>query len=971
VVWFGFLLVAIFLTLPLAAFLGQAGPDRKRLAYEDFGFGNIRLPHTYVELDGFTTNNSGFVLSGGGHGRLLYRIDKPAGTRLDTELWFYAAPGIVSNQVDVAVDGGPPMTVARDTNYNGAPISLPPEVTRGSTIDLIFTAANSGDSDRLVLDQLVWAAWTGSPVAPPGGLGLIGLGLLCALIVIAMVPGKRGRFAGVGFGLVVALAAWLRFHQLPAAAAKVLDPDAITYRVLADHFHYWPLSQGIFCGCYSMREPFYIGLLRVVFDLFGESDYRLRVVSSVFSVLAVGLVVLAARRRLSWPVALAIGFVMALNGPFIDESVRGLRTELETVELIFIYYITDRGPSARPWLDAILTALTGAVAVLTRTYYLAMVVLVAAISFLTRYRPWTRAVVLVVVVALAVGVAEVGHRTGLYNTYHDAQYDSFVEGRSWANIEKFDYHRNLLHPELFPTAEDVATKGYLSGPYLTYGQYLFELHPPREVIADTLLGYWDIAQSFDGFLRIPDLTLPPPFGRGVLIGAIVDFAVRWLGIFGMGLMILAALRRPRDVILPLLVGSALVVQAFLYHRGMLERYRLTIEVYPLVMIAAGYAIETGLKRLGIKPEAALAALPSRLRALITPATLASAVAVISAATVVDTSANGPSLYAAMVITVAALAVAAWFERRVATLALLGVLVLVGPRLGATAALATAGVMLVRTGGRMSSLVPLWVLLPAIAVTLISAITHRNEAVGFFGAVETAAIVAGLAVSITLAWGHTEDLEFGLRSLALAGLPLALVAIGLSSPTAPSLGSLSVREPAVMAALLLLPVLAAAGLWLAAPRAAAPLATLLLGTLALAVVGNGQALIGFAVGLGWLLLTRARSVRSVALLAALLLLALGLSVTALRQSSAGSLPSITSAEQGLAGVLAMLFALVGAGIAAYRVGMPAGPVLLAALLAVGVAMLGESLLADPHAAVIFWTAAALPLGALGASKPPAL
>src|SRR5258708_8445232 len=146
-----------------------------------------------------------------------------------------------------------------------------------------------------------------------------------------------------------------------------LDPDAVAYRRYADSFQWWALfDHGVFSGNFAEREPLFPIVVNAYFQVLGSSDFHLRVVSVTLSIAVGVLSVIAARRRLSWWPALAVGFLVALSPPLIDESVRGLRLELEMLVLLLLYIALARGPAKRPLLDAVLVAVLGPALLPTR-----------------------------------------------------------------------------------------------------------------------------------------------------------------------------------------------------------------------------------------------------------------------------------------------------------------------------------------------------------------------------------------------------------------------------------------------------------------------------------------------------------------------------------------------------------------------------------------------------------------------------
>jgi hypothetical protein len=421
------------------------------------------------------------------------------------------------------------------------------------------------------------------PLAPPF-YSYLAFGGLAALVTLAILRGRRHSAAlALAMGVVVATATFARITVLIATHAP-LDPDAVAYRTYADTFQWWPpFDHGIFSGNFSEREPLFPMVVNAYFQVLGSSDFHLRVVSATLSIAVVILSVIAARRRLSWWPALAVGLLVAVSPPLIRESVRGLRLELEMLVLLLLYIALDRGPAKRPLLAAVLIGILGAAMVLTRTYYFPVFGVAVAISFLARYRPLRRAVGLAVLAALIMLSAEAAHRIGLYLHTHDVFYDTAVYSRWYANDEYFRFNRPLAHRELFPTLADYQKFGLYFGPKISTVQYLFDIHTPQEFVRDSLAGSREIFETV-GAVSVRERLGP--------LAPRVDLVVRWLVLLGLIGMLLRAWRHRRLAIIPAMVLTSLASTAFLFDHGLLERFRNTWQTFPLALIAAAWLVES-------------------------------------------------------------------------------------------------------------------------------------------------------------------------------------------------------------------------------------------------------------------------------------------------------------------------------------------------------------------------------------------
>jgi len=516
--------------------------------------------------------------------------------------WLYTG-GSVTGELRISSAG--PSRVYPNPSFAGDVIEFP-EATEASSIELEISARNAGPRDALVIDQLIWGTVKGRAAPRPILLSYAGLGLLAGLLTVPLVQVRRRWLLAMAVGLLIAVTAYTRFETLYARASGPLDPDAVVYRIYADRFQWWPpWENGIFSANFSEREPLFPLVVHAYFDALGSSDFHIRVVSSTLSVFAVPLTLVAAKRRLSWPVALTVAAIVALNTHLVNESVRGLRTELELCEVLGLYIVLDRPPSPRPRRESIVAGVLGAALVLTRTFYLPMILMATGISFVSRYRPLRTAFVSLLISVALVAFAVVGHRVAMFERQGDAFWDTAGYARWNANVEKFQYGHHLDHPELFPSEADYLKIGPYSGPRITYTQYLFQIHTLPDFVIGTAAGFIDVLATTGGFY-VPgaDKVLEPisqkmnvPLAKVADDG--IDLVLKAAAAIGLLALVVSSLRRPQlaDLLLPTMVASGLAFSTFLYHLRLVEPYRNTIQFYPLALIAGGWLTEETIRRL--------------------------------------------------------------------------------------------------------------------------------------------------------------------------------------------------------------------------------------------------------------------------------------------------------------------------------------------------------------------------------------
>jgi hypothetical protein len=586
-------------TLPLLAALAQPGTSTSEEINEDFIHGTIVRPDRLLTVEGFQAGDQGWYLNAGASGRLVYRVPGYPATRIGVNLWLYLRAG-VTNTISVSAPGLPTVQVASNLASLGDRLAIPPLYASASSVDVQIEGRNSSPTQQLILVKIATYAISGTDPRAPPAYTFIAFGALVALIAFIIVRRRpHARLAAIGVGVVASIAAASRLSALFVLSLPV-DPDAVGYRTYADRFQWWPLfDKGLFSGNFSEREPLYPMVAHIYFQVLGSSDFHLRVVSSTLSVAVVILTVVAARRRLqTWWAPVLVGLVIAISGPLIFESYRGLRLELETLLVLGLYLALDRKPARRPFLDATLIGLLGAAMALARTYLIAVFLAAVAVSFLVRYKSLPRVVALVIVATLIMGGAEAAHRVGMAEHRGNAFWDTAGYVRWNANEELYRFHRPLSHIELFPTLTQYQTLGPYSGPPITSYQYLFVIHSPLELARDSLAGARGIFDSMDPFIfdvkagidihKFPSSLSP----IAKSLASRFDLLLQWTVLLGLMAMCLRSVRDPRLIIIPTIVVSWVATTSFLSDHGLVEKYRHTWQVYPLAVIAGGLLVES-------------------------------------------------------------------------------------------------------------------------------------------------------------------------------------------------------------------------------------------------------------------------------------------------------------------------------------------------------------------------------------------
>lgn len=591
-------LLSLLGTLPLLAALKQPGTTTTNQVDEFFVHGTVVKPDRLILVEGFQQAAQGWYLDPGASGKLVYRVPGHPGTTTAVNLWLNLTGG-VSDAVSVSAPGLPAVRIATNLRSFGDRLEIPSEYANASSVDVQIDGNNASAVQQLVIDKISTSSVTGTDPSAPPIYSFVALGVLAGVISFALLRRRQHAIPmSVGIGIVATLAAATRIAALFTLHLPT-ESDAVGYRNYAERFQWWPLfDNGIFSGNFYEREPLFPMVVHIYFQLIGSSDFHIRVVSATLSVAVVILSVVAAQRRLhTWWAPLLVGLVMAISGPLIQESYRGLRLEEETLLILGLYLALDREPARRPVLDAIAIGLLGAAMALARTYFIPVFIAAVAVSFLLRYRSLPKVVGLVAVATLIMGGAEAAHRVGLYEHHGNAFFDTNGYVRWSANEELYRFHRPLPHIELFPTVTQYQTEGNYSGPLISSYQYLFVIHSPVEFVRDSLAGTRLMFDSIDTFIfdvraavdvhKFPERLAP----LAKSIATRFDLLLSWTVLLGLLAMCLRAWREPRLIILPVIVVAWIGMTAFLLDHNVLERYRHTWQTYPLVLIAGTWLLE--------------------------------------------------------------------------------------------------------------------------------------------------------------------------------------------------------------------------------------------------------------------------------------------------------------------------------------------------------------------------------------------
>jgi SAM-dependent methyltransferase len=540
------------------------------LLHETFTDGSV-VPPQQAEVTGYTPCEDGWCLEPGASGTLTYHFTAPP-QNLRLDLWFYQPPK-GTNKLWISVDGGKShQTITENAKHTGSRLDLGVRPRPGQPVQLRFDAFNGGDSRALVVGDIKISYRTHPPPVLPGRAQVAALVLSFGLGIVVLC--RRWPLA-LSTVVILAIGAALRFSEAAELVDAVLDPDAGDYRAFGDLMRVFT-ENGFFSARFGIREPLFVFVVHVYGAVFGSSDFGLRLLTVILSTVSIYAVLRVGRGLFGDIPGQAIGLAMALNGPLIFESARGLRLELELV-LCMAYFAVAflwKWPKALPAVIA--TSLVGGLLVLTRSTYLPVVVALNAYALCLKgggfkrlltgggFRQWVTGMA---VTAAILALCVVPHRYSMYKLYNDPFHDTAVYARWNANME-------FAGQPGFPPLAVLLETPFL-GPPMTYGEYMFGLHTPTQLAEGTAKGYWKL-------FRRMEMCAAPGWLPGRSACANVDVVLQALA--AIGLVVAAAMSRYRWIPLTFLMLEFPV--SFLYDRHLVEYYRHSYSAFPLVLFAA-------------------------------------------------------------------------------------------------------------------------------------------------------------------------------------------------------------------------------------------------------------------------------------------------------------------------------------------------------------------------------------------------
>lgn len=592
--WLGWSLVCCGVAIGAMA-LARFVPDMGNALREpeilgmDERLSNVTPPRPWLrEQTGGRWGRYGWHLLPGEVGQVRIQLPGSDEGMLQLRLWAYS-PGRLSVRISDGIETHdiPP------SHLDGRILTYRMKMAS----ELTLSASNDLSEEQLVLDR-VTASWSRTddrlpPVWP------LGSALAICLVGVLLVAGRGAPRQcwplWAGSCLIVAAIAIgfsQRWDLLNLARGLPPDPDTAGYVEFARRFAWGTSDHGFYSGNFMEREPVHVAALHTWFQVWGETVPAAKFYTAILSVLLIpicGLWVWALTGQ--WLLGSAVSWVMALSPAWIDESVRGLRTESLTLMLLVVLaaWLWSRG-----WMGAVLLGVAIGFMALIQSPALAVWLPFIWLGWLVNLwrtqkgrLPLTpghwSAHHLVLASCLAV-LIYAPHLYGLSKVHGDPSWPSSRYARWNANVE---FPERIGTPG-FPSAEELARNVY-AGPAITYGDYLFGLHSVPQLIRGQIKGWVESTGYMSGSLT-PGLKeiifLYHASGlravlRHVRPGTVVIFVVS-LGLTVLGFVEFATHARYWWV--PVLSLWGTWYAAYLYSVRLVEPFRHTGHVYPLLLL---------------------------------------------------------------------------------------------------------------------------------------------------------------------------------------------------------------------------------------------------------------------------------------------------------------------------------------------------------------------------------------------------
>jgi hypothetical protein len=479
---------------------------------------------------------------------------------------------------------------------DGEPLQL---LVHGPT-ELAVVALSELSQEQLVLDRFA-VAWfpSGSQLPslwPFAGVITLGLGGWALWVHQRRSLSKdRKIWFGCASILIAAIVGFaLRWTLFDITRGLPPDSDAVSYMAYARSLNWFTPDHGFYSGTFSEREPLHVGALNLWFHLWGDNIPAMMMYTVCLSTLLIivsGLFIWGLTEQ--WVFGALASWIIAVSPAWIDEAVRGLR--LESLSLLLLAVLSV-WVWARGWYGAlVLGMLIGFMALVQLPAFAIVLPLlwlgwllnlwrerIGLASFSPRQWHWSH----LGLASLVAVLMFCPHIYGIYKVHGDPSWSSYGYAR-WLANEEFP---ERMGTEGFPSVEAFALSPY-AGPQITYAQYLLGLHTIPTLVAGQVKG-WVESTIYTSVSATPHLKALvflqqasgyPAILRQISIPTVVVFVLS-LGLTAIGWVVLW--KDSQYWWIPFLSIWGTWHTAYLYSARLIEPFRHTGHVYPLLLFCA-------------------------------------------------------------------------------------------------------------------------------------------------------------------------------------------------------------------------------------------------------------------------------------------------------------------------------------------------------------------------------------------------
>jgi hypothetical protein len=538
----------------------------------------------------------GLMLQPGMSGFASFALSKaPAADSLMVRVWAYDY-GACSVKWWPKERPGSPVTLSGEESLNGKVYRI--EIPAATSRIILEVSGRNDTAQPQVLVRRI--AVSSSPFKPVkewiaafwcwGILTALWLGLAAKRKWWSPPGGIKLWYAAL---LLLLVGGSLRLNLLSFQNGVRLDPDVIMYQMFAERLQWFDAGRGFYSASFSEREPLWIAMLKLWQGWVGAGPLSARLLTCFLSVSVIafsGILLWRFIGKRSWVIA-GIALV-ALNPALVEESCRGLRSEAMTLGFIGFLLLTFNETESR--FSPVKAGLLGGTWALVQSPALGVVFGTWLVLWFMNFVEKRASIRLIipkgyslpkVLLAMAVSLALfIPHLYGLQKQHGDWRWPSYGYARWNANVE---FPERLGTPG-FPTVEEFKKSPY-AGPRISYGEYLFGLHTPFQLVKYQILGWVELTAyqvlSFStqslkrlmfavssGSFSAVVMSIGPALALGFLLGIVS--LVAWFRL----------LLDKRLWWMPLMLLWGTYYVAFLYHVRLVEPLRHTMHTYPLLIL---------------------------------------------------------------------------------------------------------------------------------------------------------------------------------------------------------------------------------------------------------------------------------------------------------------------------------------------------------------------------------------------------